>query len=65
MVNLFGENLDDLDVKAAEVAHALEGVPGAAEVEVKAPPGAPRMAIRLRPVELTAFGLLCRQFVHL
>jgi len=26
-------------------------VPGAAEVEVKSPPGAPRMAIRLRPVE--------------
>jgi CzcA family heavy metal efflux pump len=57
VVNLFGENLDELDGKAAEVAHALEGVPGAAEVEVKAPPGAPRMAIRLRPVELTAFGL--------
>jgi Cu/Ag efflux pump CusA len=57
VVNLFGENLDELDAKAAEVAHALEGVPGAAEVVVKSPPGAPRMAIRLRPVELTAFGL--------
>jgi Cu/Ag efflux pump CusA len=57
VVNLFGENLDVLDEKAAEVAHALEGVPGAAEVAVKAPPGAPRMAIRLRPAELTAFGL--------
>ncbi len=57
VVNLFGENLDDLDAKATEVAHALEGMPGAAEVEVKAPPGAPRLAIRLKPVELTAFGL--------
>jgi len=56
-VNLFGENLDVLDEKAAEVAHALRAWPGAAEVEVKSPPGAPRMAIRLRPVELTAFGL--------
>jgi CzcA family heavy metal efflux pump len=57
VVNLFGENLDELDAKAAEVAHALEAVPGAADVEVKAPPGAPRIAIRLKPVELTAFGL--------
>lgn len=57
VVNLFGENLDLLDEKAAEVAHALESVPGAAEVEVKSPPGAPRMAVRLRPAELTAWGL--------
>ena len=33
VVNVFGENLDDLDAKAAEVAKALESVPGAAEVE--------------------------------
>jgi CzcA family heavy metal efflux pump len=56
VVNLYGENLDDLDTKAADVAKALESVPGAAEVEVKSPPGAPRMAVRLRPAELTAFG---------
>src|SRR5213076_3129467 len=41
VINLYGENLEDLDVKAADVAKALESVPGAAEVEVKAPPGAP------------------------
>lgn len=57
VVNLFGENLDDLDAKAAEIAHALEGVPGAEEVEVKAPPGEPRIAVRLRPADLLAFGL--------
>lgn len=57
VVNLFGENLDDLDAKAAEIAKALESVPGAAEVEVKAPPGAPRIAVRLRPADLVAFGL--------
>lgn len=57
VVNLFGENLDELDGKAAEVAYALESVTGAAEVEVKAPPGAPRVAVRLRPADLTAFGL--------
>ena len=57
VINLFGENLDDLDLKAAEVAKVLEGVPGAADVGVKAPPGAPRIAVRLRPTDLTAFGL--------
>jgi len=57
VVNIFGENLDVLDQKAAEVARALEGVPGAAEVEVKSPPGAPRIAVRLRAAELMAFGL--------
>jgi len=57
VVNLYGENLDDLDAKAAEVAKALESVPGAAEVVVKSPPGAPRMAVRLRPMDLTGFGL--------
>jgi len=57
VVNLYGENLDDLDAKAADVAKALESVPGAAEVGVKSPPGAPRMAVRLRPAALSAFGL--------
>ena len=57
VVNLYGENLDDLDGKAADVAKALEGVPGSAEVEVKSPPGAPRLAVRLRPAALTTFGL--------
>lgn len=57
VVNVFGEDLDVIDQTATEVAAALGTVPGAEEVEVKAPPGAPRMAIRLKPGELTNFGL--------
>lgn len=57
VVNVFGDDLDVIDQTAADVAAALKGVPGAEEVEVKAPPGAPRMAIRLKPAELTNFGL--------
>ncbi len=57
VVNIFGENLDELDAKAAEVAKVLGTVPGAAEVQVKSPPGTPRLAIRLRPAALTTFGL--------
>src|ERR1019366_9383254 len=56
VVNVFGDDLDVLDEKANEVAAALNKVPGAADVQVAAPPGAPRVVIRLRPDRLTQFG---------
>lgn len=56
VVNVFGEDLDLLDAKAREVAAILNTVRGHADVKVKAPPGAPRMFIRLRPERLTQFG---------
>lgn len=57
VVNIFGENLDQLDATAADVAKVLATVPGAADVTQKAPPGAPRIAIRLKPSAVAAFGL--------
>jgi CzcA family heavy metal efflux pump len=56
VVNVFGDDLDVLDEKADEVAAALNKVPGAADVQVSAPPGAPRVMIRLRSERLTQFG---------
>jgi len=56
VVNIFGDDLDVLDEKANEVAAVLNQVPGAADVQVSAPPGAPRVVIRLRPDRLTQFG---------
>ena len=56
VVNIFGDDLDVLDEKADEVAAVLNKIPGAADVQVSAPPGAPRMVIRLRPERLTQFG---------
>jgi CzcA family heavy metal efflux pump len=56
VVNVFGDDLDLLDAKAKEVAALLKTVPGNADVRVKSPAGAPRMAIRLRPDRLTQFG---------
>ena len=56
VVNIFGDDLDVLDEKAQEVANVLRSVPGNADVEVKSPPGAPRMVVRLRPDRLTQFG---------
>jgi Cu/Ag efflux pump CusA len=55
VVNVFGDDLDLIDAKAAEVADVLNGM-GAKDVEVKSPPGAPRMAVRLRTERLMQFG---------
>jgi CzcA family heavy metal efflux pump len=56
VVNIFGDELDALDAKASEVAQVLKKVPGAADVQVAAPPGAPRMVVQLLPDHLTQFG---------
>jgi CzcA family heavy metal efflux pump len=56
VVNIFGDDLDLLDRKANEISRVLSSVPGAADVQVKAPPGAPRLAIRLRADRLTQLG---------
>jgi len=56
VVNIFGEDLDQLDAKARDVANVLKTVSGNADVEVKSPPGAPRIAVRLRPERLSQFG---------
>lgn len=56
VINVFGDDLDVIDAKAREVAQVLGNVPGAADVQVKSPPGSPRMALRLRPERLTQFG---------
>src|SRR5204862_4706990 len=56
VVNIFAEDLDLLDAKAQEVARVLNSVAGHADVSVKAPPGAPRMEVRLRWERLTQLG---------
>jgi CzcA family heavy metal efflux pump len=56
VANIFGDDLDVLDAKAQEVSAALAKVPGAADVQISAPPGAPRIAVKLRPERLTQFG---------
>ncbi|HVY69451.1 MAG TPA: efflux RND transporter permease subunit, partial [Verrucomicrobiae bacterium] len=56
VVNIFGDDLNVLDQKAQEVRQILEGLPGAEEVQLKSPPGAPRLVIKLRPERLTLFG---------
>jgi CzcA family heavy metal efflux pump len=56
VINIFGDDLDVLDNKAQQVAAVLRQVTGAADVQIKAPPGAPRLALRLHSDRLTALG---------
>ena len=56
VVNIFGNNLDVLDRKAQEVAQVLGKVPGAADVQVQSPPGAPQLVIHLREQDLVRWG---------
>ncbi len=51
VISLFGDDLEVLDAKAREVVKVLQKVRGAADVSVKSPPGAPCLAIRLRPFQ--------------
>ena len=56
VVKIYGDDLDVLDEKAQEIGQVLHSLPGNANVEFKSPPGAPRLAIHLRPDRLTQFG---------
>ena len=56
VVNVFGDDLEALDKKAEEISKVLEKVPGAKDVQMKSPPGGPRMLVKLRPDRLTQFG---------
>jgi Cu/Ag efflux pump CusA len=56
VVKVFGDDLDKLDATARLVEAELHAVPGNADVQVKAPPGAPVLAVHLRPERLTQFG---------
>src|SRR5260370_30175238 len=56
VIKIFGDDLDLLDRKSQEVAQLVGGIHGATDVQVEAPPGAPRIVVRLRPDRLTQFG---------
>jgi CzcA family heavy metal efflux pump len=56
VVNVFGTDLDRLDRNARDVAAILGRIPGAQDVTVQSPPGAPQLAVRLRAADLTRWG---------
>lgn len=57
IVNIHGPNLDVLDGLGAQVAQALNAVPGASGVALQAPAALPALSIRLRQDQLARRGL--------
>ena len=56
VINVFGNDLDELDAQAAAIQRLVAAIPGAADVQFKSPPGAPKLTIRLRQDVLSALG---------
>ncbi|MGA8205039.1 MAG: efflux RND transporter permease subunit [Woeseiaceae bacterium] len=57
VVSAYGPDLDSLDRVAAAIAATLRKVPGAVDVQVKTPPGAPGLAIDLDAAALAQRGV--------
>ena len=57
VVNVFGNDLDVIDRKAQEIAHVLGQIRGVASVSVASPPGIPELEIKLKPDQLSRWGL--------
>jgi CzcA family heavy metal efflux pump len=55
-INVFGPDLDELDRVADQIAAAVRAVPGAKDVQVKAPSGAPFLHVDLLPERLQQYG---------
>lgn len=57
IVNLYGNDLDQIDRTAAEVAREMGEVRGAIEVQLQSPPGLPQLTIRPRKADLERWGM--------
>jgi CzcA family heavy metal efflux pump len=56
VVNVFGNDLDQLDRQAAQIARMLAAIPGGTQVELQSPPGMPEIQVRLRKDSLIRWG---------
>ncbi len=56
VVNIFGNDLNMLDQKAAQAAQILSGIRGAAGVRLQAPPYAPELLVSLDKLNLARWG---------
>ncbi len=57
VVNIYGENLEQLDRLVQSVASVMRSVPGATDIQLRSPPGTPFLQIRLKTEELAKWGL--------
>jgi CzcA family heavy metal efflux pump len=56
-IGIYGADLDTLDRVATQVAQTVRQVPGAADVQIKAAPGAPSLIVQLDPARMAVRGV--------
>jgi len=61
VVNLYGNDLNLLDSQAQALAQILREIPGAADVQLRSPPGTPLLQINLNLDQLNFWGVLPAQ----
>lgn len=61
VVNIYGNDLNALDSRAQAVAGIMHDMDGAADVQLRSPPGTPLLQIRLNPDQLNLWGVLPAQ----
>ncbi len=64
VVNIYGDDLNILDSKAKKVAHIMHSIPGAADVQLRSPPGTPLLQINLDLDKLQLWGLKPEQVIN-
>jgi CzcA family heavy metal efflux pump len=57
VVNVYGNDLDQLDRLAQSVAAVMRKVRGATDIQLRSPPGTPLLEVRLQPEELARLGI--------
>jgi CzcA family heavy metal efflux pump len=57
VVNIYGQNLEQLDQKAQQVAAVIRGIEGAADVQLRAPADEPQLQVKLDLDKLAYWGL--------
>lgn len=57
VVNIYGNDLAELDAKAQQVAKLMQTLPGARDVQVRSPPATAMLEVRLNPDQLKFRGI--------
>ncbi len=64
VVNIYGQNLEQLDQKAQQVAAVMRGIEGAADVQLRAPSDEPQLSVHLNLDKLAYWGLKPKQVME-
>ena len=57
VVNIYGNDLNLLDIKAQQIASLMQEIPGATEIQLRSPPGTPLIQIQLNQDKLKFWGV--------